>query len=450
MKPSTVHKKLFLIGKGIVSVGLLASLFFSASCTSATKAVTQNTTPAEIAAAQQAALQQERVELSREMTIAYNLGNDLYNQKSFEDALPYFWKTHEIDKGLNSDKIRYPGVFLKIANSYLERGLEDSTFYAYTEGLKYDPENLNYLKWIQWYHAKTQSLDNLIDVTEEILGKMQANDESLSSQVPYIKNVKDLYLNRGEYEKALEKIELLITLLPGDKESLDLERINMIREIGGDAALQKEFEKQHDENPNDSDIIWNLLKFYEDQGLTDKVLEFVDKYIALKPEDIDARLIKIDALKEKNRIDDAIAELDNISKMRPADPQYIVAIAEMYFLEKDDLRRAMTWAQKARGVNANYGPANLMIANIIVEVIDNAMERKGISAPDYDDKLVGEIAVSYFVDASKDPNTKSEADTRGNFYRENYTRTDADKFMKKGVERPENTPEYDWIWRYKK
>ena len=120
MKPSTVHKKLFLIGKGIVSVGLLASLFFSASCTSATKAVTQSTTPAEIAAAQQAALQQERVELRREMTIAYNLGDDLYKQRSFEDALPYFWKTHEIDKGLKSDKIRYPRIFQKIANSYLE------------------------------------------------------------------------------------------------------------------------------------------------------------------------------------------------------------------------------------------------------------------------------------------------------------------------------------------
>lgn len=450
MKQVSFFDKTLRSGKGILTLGALAVIFIGVSCTGA-KNVSQNQkSPEELEAARLAQEQQNKEAMTHEMTVAYNLGDDMYRQKNYETALSYFWQTNNLDKELNNENLRYPRIYQKIANSYLERGLLDSTYYAYTDGLKYDPQNLNYLRWIQWYHFKNQSLDEFISFTENILDIMKTKGEGLNGQVTYLRNLKDLYINRGEYEKAMEKIELLMEIDPGNREQLDFERINMIRNIGGDEALQKEFEKQHMENPTDSDIIWNLLKTYEDQGLEDKVLEFVEKYIALKPDDIDARLKKIEALKATSKIDEALVALNEISSLRPNDPAYIVDIAKIYHIEKEDLRQAMQWAVKARGVNPNFGPANLLMATIITEVISDAMERKELTIPDYDDKLAGEIAVYYFNEALKDANTRSSAESLGKFYQENYTRNFEDRFMKKGVEKPEHTPEYDWILKYKK
>ena len=436
------RRKLMHLKRKLVPFAIIAAFLINAGCAGTTKTASQG--GAEDQRLREAQEEKSIEELKYEMTVAYNLGDDRYRQEDYINALPFYWKTNEIDRQINGNNLRYPGIFQKIGRSYAELGHLDSTFYSYVEGLKYSPRNLTYFQWIQWYHLSEGRIDEYIATTEEIL----TIENDLSEQQPHIVRVKDIYKSRQEYEKAKEKIELLLTFDPDNKE-LILEHTGMIRNIGGDAALQEEYEKQHLQNPTDTDVIWNLLSNYADQGLHEKVIEFVDKYLALKPGDIDARSKKIEALRATNRFDEAIAGLREISVIRRTDPQYLWEIADIFHVDKKDLPKAMDWAYKARQKNRGFGKASYKIATVIVDHVENVMKKYGRSTPTVDDKLIYEIAVFYFKEAAKDPNTRAQAEKYAQYYGEVFIRTTEDKFMHRGYDTPK-TREYAWVWKYKK
>jgi tetratricopeptide (TPR) repeat protein len=243
-------------------------------------------------------------------------------------------------------------------------------------------------------------------------------------------------------------VELLLTMEP-DNIALDNERIGLIQELWGDNALLEEFERRFQQDPTDSEVLWQLISAYSDQSRHDEVIKMADAYIAQNPDDIDVRLQKINAYRTTNRIDETIAVLKEIAQLRPQDKRYLIDIAESYRIDKQNLREALNWASRARRLDRNYGPANYLIAELIVEYTENIMSKFDRSIPSYDDKMIYEIAVSYFKDAVRDLNTRSDAQRYVSFYEENYMRTSEDKFMNKGYDTP-RTPDYNWIWRYKR
>ena len=427
------RKRAFLV------FSIIAAFVIAAACTSTTKTATRNTAT-EV---EEVLEQKSREELEREMIIAFNLGYDRYQQRDYESSLPYLHKTHELDKEINSGKLRYPRIGLQIGRAYFERGIIDSAYYAYYEGLQYNPGNLTFLNWLQWYYLSENKIDDYIDVTDEIL----KYEKDLSKQKEHLVRMKDILISRQEYEKALEKIELLMTLDPHDAE-LDNERIGMIREIGGEEALLKEFEKKYQQDPNDTEVLWQLITAYSDQSEYERVMDLVDRYISLRPDDLDARLRKVAALRATNKFDKAIAALKKIITLQSGEPKFLVEIADIYHVDKKDLRTSIQWAFRARQINHNFGEANYMIAELIIEYIDVIMDKYGRTTPSYDDKLIYEIAVTYYKDAAKDPNTKVQAERYVTFYGENFMRTSEDKFMHKGYNSPRLT-EYEWVWKYK-
>ncbi len=383
-------------------------------------------------------------ELTQEMIIAFNLGYDRYQQKDYERALPYLLKTNEIDRQINGEELRYPRIYLQIGRAYFERGIVDSAYIAYSDGLKSNPGNMTFLNWLQWYYLNENRLDEYIQTTLDILNV----EEDLNIQKENIVRIKDLLKSRQENEKALELVELLLTLEP-DNTALDNERIGLIRDLRGNDALLEEFERRYQQDPTDSEVIWQLISAYSDQSRYDDVIKMADAYIALNPDDIDVRLQKVSAYRSSNRIDDTIKVFMEISQLSPQDQQYLIEIADIYRVDKRNLREALNWASRSRRLNRNYGPANYLIAELIVEYIENTMSKFGRSVPSYEDKLIYEIAVTYFKDAVRDPNTRTDAQRYASFYEENYFRTSEDKFMNKGYDTP-RTQEYNWIWRYKR
>ncbi len=427
----------------IIRTVVLLSMFCAFAVWSGCASSSQTATD-DASAANNVNQEKSTEELTQEMIIAFNLGYDRYQQKDYENALPYLLRTNAIDQDINGDNLRYPRIYLQIGRSYFERGIVDSAFYAYDAGLEYNEGNLTFLNWLQWYYLNENQLDEYIETTLDIM----EYEQDLKNQQDNIIRVKDLFKSRGENEKALELIELLLELEPGNI-ALDNERIGLIRELRGDDALLEEFERRYQDDPSDSEVIWQLLSAYADQSRHSEVIELADAFTVLNPDDIDVRLLKINALRSTNRVDDAISVIRELTQLRPQEPQYLLDIADIYRIDKQNVREALNWASRARQIDRNHGKANYMLGELIVEYIENTMSQYGRSAASYDDKLIYEVAVTYFQDAARDPNTRSDGARYASFYGENFMLTSEDKFMNKGQDIPK-TPEYEWIWRFKR
>jgi len=415
--------------------------------------------------AQQKAQEQkteEQRQLYKEVTETYNLGIWDFLHGNYEKSLPILVETAKLDKQvyqthIDVDTLKFPGILSQIGRGYQERGIIDSAFYYYNEGyIYYDTTEVyersekylgNYkhvLTWLQWYYSSEGQIEKYIEFSEIYL-KHESNEESRKNTLT---SLKTLYMNRKEYDKALEKLDELLVMEPDNKD-FENERIGIIEITGGAEALIKEWEKQYLENPNDMEVIWNLIVTYENQLECEKVIEFADKYLALKPDDIDAREKKVSALQSTDKSDEAIALLKELNKMKPEEPKYLLNIAEIFHVDKKNYQEAVRWAYDARRINPGLGEANMMIADIIVDYIGFVKEKYGDQVGAIDHKLIYEVAIEYYNDAAKDSYTKSRAEEMAKHHSENNIRTDEDKFMNKGWDIPRANA-YQWVWRYKK
>lgn len=418
--------------------------------------------------AQQQAQEQkteEQRQLYKEVLETYNLGIYDFIYGNYEKALPFLVETAKLDKQIyqtriDVDTLKFPGIYSQIGRSYQERGIIDSAFYYYNEGYIYYDSTEVYkrgeklldnfkliLSWLQWYYYSEMQIEKYIEFSEIFL-KHEKNKESRRNTLIALKT---RYINREEYDKALEKLEELLVMEPDNKD-FENERIGIIEITGGAEALIKEWEKQHLEDPTETEVIWNLIATYESQLEYEKVIEFADKYLALKPDDIDARVKKVSALQSTGKSDEAIALLKELNKMKPEEPKYLLNIAEIFHVDKKNHQEAVKWAYDARKINPGLGEANMMIADIIVDYINVVKDKYKDKDPggiEIDHKLIYEVAIEYYKDAAKDPYTKSRAESMVIFYSENNIRTVEDMHMSKGHDSPKVT-DYQWVWRYKK
>ena len=452
-----------------VTYTLIFTLIIIVACAATTSTTTirqptqeppkeEETQQAKEQAQQQAQEQKTKDELVYARLVAYNLGYYPYRDGNYEQALPHLLETAKIDKQIyqtffDVDTLKYPGVYSQIGRCYQERGIIDSAFYYFNEGyIYYDSTEIykhkdNYkhiLTWLQWYYSNEKQIEKYIEFSEEIL-KYEENE---AERKKVLEPLKSLYITRQEYDKALEKLEELLVIEPDNRE-FENELIGIIKMTGGDEALIKEWEKQHLKDPTDAEVIWNLINTYENQLEYEKVIEFADKYLVLKPDDIDARVKKVHALKATGKFDEAIALLNELIKLKPDEPQYLLKIAEILHVDKKNYQEAVKWANDARRINPGLGEANIMIADVIVDYIGFVKEKYGDDVGTIDHKLIYEVAVEYYKDAAKDPNTKARADRMVKYYSENFIRTVDDKFMSRGWDIP-RADAYQWVWRYKK
>ncbi|KPK87505.1 hypothetical protein AMJ80_11950 [bacterium SM23_31] len=453
---------------------LICALIIIAACAATTSTTTsrqpaqeppkeEKTQQAQEQAKQQTQEEIIKKELSYARSRAYSLGIYPYMDKNYEQALPDLLKVAQIDKQIyqtfaDVDTLKYPVIYKQIGICYQERGIIDSAYYYYNEGYVYydssevyksnknEMDNYKYiLQWLQWYYSENQQTDKYIEFSEKFL--MYEQDKAKRKVI--LEPLKTIYIKQQEYDKALEKLEELLEIEPDNRE-FESEWINAIRITGGDEALIKVWEEKHLENPADAEIIWNLINIYENQLEYAKVIEFADKYLALNSDDIDARVKKANALEAVGKFDQAIVLWQELNKLRPGNPQYLLNIARIYHFNKENYQEAVKWAYNARQIDTGFGEASLKIADVIVSYITVVMGKYGRETPDIDDKLIYEVAIEYFKDATNNQNTRNRANQLLQHYNtESFIRTPSDIHMNKGHDAP-GIPEYSWVWKYKK
>jgi len=416
----------------VLTLSLFAVYLPLVSCTSGAAAA-KNAGPAE-----PEVVELTPEELRMELVKSYNFGQQYYQQGNYTAALPYLHTAKNIDKKLNGDNILYPGIYQKIGRSYSELKMPDSSLVIYEEGLKYDPDNLHMNEMIAYYYKASNRIDQFIPAAIKVIG---LSDEQ-EKKIEYMVQLKEVYVQRDEYDLALELMDQLVEMKPQNKDYID-ERLSILRLSGGEGALRKEFEEKHQQFPNDKNYILELISIYERDNENQLLVEMADKLIALEPNEIDSREKKVNALITLNKNNDAIAVLNELNKLVPDQPRYLARVAEIYN-DTGRYRNAVNYANRALRINNSYGEAHFQIGMAFMNQAEDVRDKRGSLA--FEDKLVYQLAYDKFVIAARDINKKAQAE-RWVEHLVNFIPTSEDKFMHKGVTKP-TSPEYDWLQGY--
>jgi len=395
----------------------------------------------------------KRDSLIKVMNQAWLAGYQFYKQSRYPEALPYYLEAFRLDKSLYGDTLKNTFMYATIGDMYYEVGKKDSALYFFEEGLKYNPKSdanrytfiVEYIQNLYWENLQQKNVN--ISEYDKWLSFVEKNFDYIKTEsikLWALNAMKDLYKNKGENEKALKTLERLMVLEPNNPD-LENERLGLIRIIGGEDSLRVEFEKKLVKNPKDTDVLWSLIVIYNNKSQYDKVLELTDKFLALKPKDIEALGKKANALKAIQQWDMAIVAYKELINVTPDINNHII-LSNIYWNNKKDLPQAMFYASLARKQFPNDGRPSLLMGKIIFDQIGNVMVKNKRILPSYEDKVIGKIAYDYYTEAAKDQNIKTEADQFILYLQENYIPTRSDEHMYGAGFTSPKDPDYGWIW----
>lgn len=158
-------------------------------------------------------------ERQREVLLQYNLGWPYYRAREYELAIPHFWNVIKYDS-----ENKYPGIYLHLAEAYVELQKPDSALLVYEMGALKDPTNILVHQRLQWLYRTRGELDKAISETEEILRLDDGNDE-------YLRQLVDLLVRTGQLGKAVAVYDNLLAKNPGNVQ-YSQEKMNLLHQMG--------------------------------------------------------------------------------------------------------------------------------------------------------------------------------------------------------------------------
>ncbi|MFC1477696.1 hypothetical protein ACFL6L_04440 [candidate division KSB1 bacterium] len=431
--------KIFLV------FGLIGILLLSVSCTSTTTAARssrrQQEEPEKIEAVEEVAVQQEQQqlsieEMSQEFLKEYSYGYERFANKLFPEALEFFNRALKYHKRVYSypDNMKYQELYFYIGEGYKEIGKPDSTLLLFEEGVNFGQKESTerYMRsYITYTYFTKNQIDKYIPAVEALLPLLETDAEKIEN----LENLRDILQRHNRDAEALEVIERMLVIDP-DNLQFQQDRLDLVRLVKGEGAIRAEFEAKLEKDPTDKDIMLELISIYERNEEYELLIQMIDKYLAVDPNDATSVEKKVEALRKLDRPNEAIEALKVLSALRPEEPRYLTDIAAIY-IALENYRQAIASSEQALRVRSGYGEAHFQIAMAIKNVASIQEEKDTKKTVDV--KVVNEIALYEFQEAAKDPNVKTKADRWIPYLKtEGFTMTGNDWFMQRSYRFPED------------
>jgi len=433
-----------------VRILLLSFLGFAAAgisaCTSTTTAARNTKAASEVkndtAAKQQQEQSLSNEELNMEMLKLYNYGFGDYQREEWRDALPKLRKTNMLDKQLNGDKLRFPGIYSYIGQCYQNLNMPDSALFTFEEGLKHNPDHEFMNKSVVYYYKNSNQIDKYIPAVKKLISILKDPEEIKVNML----ELKDVYVQRDQFDEAIAIYDKLLEKEPDNKDYIDA-RLSLFRSQGGEEAVRREYEEKHQQFPTDTEYIRELIIIYENASEYEKEIEMIDKLVALEPNDVESLEKKGHVLSSLGKNREAIEVLKGIARLVPDEPRYQTEIAHFYN-DMQEYEQAVLYGNKALAINPGYGEAHFQIAMAFLNSANDAKDKRGNLK--FEDKLVYKMAYEKFKQAARDINKKSEAEKWIKYIEASeLLPTKENEFMHLSVKTPD-LPEYRWLIKYYK
>lgn len=381
-----------------------------------------------------------------------------------------YWKAGEWERACRYiDSVRVydiahnENIYRQWTDCLIKLSYLDSAKMAYEEGIKYFPEDDYLLSSLAIMYRNQGLVEDAIakqiDAINVVTVKMKEAegdqlraadfDKAQRKLMEYLPGLADMYESVEDWEMAMTTYERMLKYSPDDANTRN-RLTNLIRLHRNPeeyiAALHKDIETF----PNDPKRRVNLAKALLDQGHYEKAVTEYNKAIkhlygeGVPPADADLDIYRGLALAQENLGEYAVAinTLNNVLKIKPESLPDIIRIGKNYLTLKK-WTQVHQMAQVALGIDSNYGPAFLLLADLYYSAAD---ETSGDS-PKYNDKLVFTISYGLYLKAagSADPDASSDGDRLVRSMKGSILLpTKEERFMRMKVTRPTGD-DYSWI-----
>ena len=411
----------------ILTLAILTSIFIIIYGCAPT---TQQVNP-EVASARQKAIQDSlRKIYDFELNKAWSTGYEYYKNKAYQNSIKPFWRVIELD---TID--RFKDKYSLLSDAYVKLNNPDSAQIVLEMGVEAYPDNAHLHRTLAYF------LDGR-GLSEEAIVEYEKATEIDPSKINDWKALGNLYIKNDQLDEATSAFEKVTELDPKDQ---DAQRtLSRLYKSSGnaDAAIQR-MEQVKKLNPNNTENLFNLGKEYFNSDNFSQAIVNFEAVIKLKPNDTMAMEYLGNSLQNKGTYRRAINIYNEIMKLNPKNKKVLCDIATCY-KELGQFQTARNQARKALKIDPQYGLPHIVVGEIYEAQAEKCYTARGKKLPDFDDKLVYDLAYREYQKALKDIQFKDLAERKMSYVRD-FRPTKEDLFFHKGQKKPKDSC-YNWIY----
>ena len=277
-------------------------------------------------------------------------------------------------------------IYQYYAIAYEQMGKFDSSEFILLDGLQKLPDNIELRKRLAYSYKKQGKSDKHI-IEYERLVDMAPEDISIMNELS------KLY---KENERFDDQIYILEKILKVDQSNeIAQSELAMAFESSGKDPLDV-YRKRYEDNPDNLSYGLDYADRLSQADRPEDAIPVLKGVIRLDPSSKLAYRKLAEASKAIDDLNQAAIAYEELFKIDPRDNRIAIDISEVY-LDNNDYRQALRWADKATSLDKNSGDGFGQKGKVYYYGWDNFRQNPFI----IDDRIVAKLAYDYFIKAEQ-------------------------------------------------
>ena len=277
-------------------------------------------------------------------------------------------------------------IYQYYAIAYEQMGKFDSSEFVLLDGLQKLPNNVELRKRLA-YSYKRQGKNDQEIIEYERLVEMAPEDLSVMNELS------KLYKENDRYDDQIFVLEKILSLDDGNE--IAQSELAMAFENSGKDPLDV-YRKRYENNPSNLSYGIDYADRLSQVDQYENAIPVLQKLIEQDPSSKLAYRKLAEASKATDDLEKAAKAYEELFKIDPRDLRVAISISDVY-LENDDYRLALKWADKASNLDDKTGDGLGQKGKVYYYGWDNFRQNPFTN----DDRLIAKLAYDYFVKAEK-------------------------------------------------
>ncbi len=215
-----------------------------------------------------------------------------YNE-NYEAAIEFFETALKFNK--DDDASMY-----ELSELYKLQNRDTEAFSMIEQASKLQPENKWYQQRLAQFYLQNSDYQSYINIYDKLTADDPAN-------LDYLENYIDVLLRIGEYEKVIEKLNVMEELF-GKSEMITMQKIEIYKNIGNSSKMIEEMENLIKIAPSNTRYLATLAEIYMKNGKDGEAYKLYLKIKELEPDNKYINVSLYDYYQNKGEIDKAFDE----------------------------------------------------------------------------------------------------------------------------------------------
>ena len=277
-------------------------------------------------------------------------------------------------------------IYQYYAIAYEQMGKFDSSEYVLLDGLQKLPDNVELRKRLAYSYKKQGKSEQEI-IEYERLVEMAPEDVTIMNELS------KLYKENERYDDQIFILEKILKLDEGNE--IAQSELAMAFESSGRDPLDV-YRKRYEDNPANLSYGLDYADRLTQADQYEDAIPVLDELIRQDPSSKRAYRKLAEATKAVDDLGRAAKAYEELFKIDPRDGRIAINISDAY-LENNDYRQALKWADKAVSLDNKSGNGLGQKGKVYYYGWDNFRQNPFTN----DDRLIAKLAYDYFVKAEK-------------------------------------------------